>query len=280
VSTTRRQTASPDGRFELRYRYKDEWGDAPTSEEDWKLCDGFGCAVAHWTGAREDDDGALEVHFDDGFRAVVARYRDRTARFVLPRAIEHPPAALKLRAALFADPEDDRPRLVYADWLLERGDPRGEMMALAVRGSDAARVATLVDAHRWQWLSDDGLPLDRNARFARGFVEALRVQLFDPDNLARLLAEPAIACLRELDLSFATIGDAIAAGLAACPRLGWLRRLNLGFSSLSDAGLIALATSPYLERLEQVDVTANHHLTRAARDRLADRKPRPVRVVG
>lgn len=37
-------------------------------------------------------------------------------------------------AALFAEivqaPHDDAPRLVYADWLLERGDPRGELIAL------------------------------------------------------------------------------------------------------------------------------------------------------
>src|SRR4051812_39840541 len=33
-----------------------------------------------------------------------------------------------LRAVLDR-PDDDGPRLVYADWLLERGDPRGEYIA-------------------------------------------------------------------------------------------------------------------------------------------------------
>jgi uncharacterized protein (TIGR02996 family) len=47
----------------------------------------------------------------------------------------------KLRAAIFASPDDDAPRLVYADWLLERGDPLGEfiqiqcMLGRAITGS-------------------------------------------------------------------------------------------------------------------------------------------------
>ena len=36
-------------------------------------------------------------------------------------------------------PDDDVPRRVYADWLSERGDPRGELIAvqceLSVRGA-------------------------------------------------------------------------------------------------------------------------------------------------
>jgi len=35
-----------------------------------------------------------------------------------------------LRAAIFANPDDDAPRRVYADWLLERGDPRGEFILI------------------------------------------------------------------------------------------------------------------------------------------------------
>ena len=33
-------------------------------------------------------------------------------------------------AAICAAPDDDGPRLVYADWLLERSDPRGELIQL------------------------------------------------------------------------------------------------------------------------------------------------------
>jgi uncharacterized protein (TIGR02996 family) len=35
--------------------------------------------------------------------------------------------------AIIESPEDDAPRLVYADWLEERGDPRGEFLRLECR---------------------------------------------------------------------------------------------------------------------------------------------------
>ena len=36
----------------------------------------------------------------------------------------------QLLAAIIEDPDDDAPRLVYADWLQAQGDPRGELMQL------------------------------------------------------------------------------------------------------------------------------------------------------
>jgi uncharacterized protein (TIGR02996 family) len=48
----------------------------------------------------------------------------------------------ELLAKIHADPTDDRARLVYADWLLERGDPRGEFIALQLGARrDPARGA-------------------------------------------------------------------------------------------------------------------------------------------
>src|SRR5262249_18017779 len=36
----------------------------------------------------------------------------------------------QLFAAVYASPDDDGPRAVLADWLLERNDPRGELIAM------------------------------------------------------------------------------------------------------------------------------------------------------
>jgi uncharacterized protein (TIGR02996 family) len=36
-------------------------------------------------------------------------------------------------ADILADPADDAPRMAYADWLQERGDPRGEFIAVQLR---------------------------------------------------------------------------------------------------------------------------------------------------
>jgi uncharacterized protein (TIGR02996 family) len=38
-----------------------------------------------------------------------------------------------LLAAIYADPHDDAPQLVIADWLLARDDPRGELIVLDLR---------------------------------------------------------------------------------------------------------------------------------------------------
>ena len=49
-----------------------------------------------------------------------------------------------LFAALVADPEDLGTRAVYADWLIERGDPRGEIMRLHAEGKlDEARTRAM-----------------------------------------------------------------------------------------------------------------------------------------
>jgi uncharacterized protein (TIGR02996 family) len=68
------------------------------------------------------------------------------------------------RNAVLAAPDDDAPRLVYADWLEERGDPRGEFirldLELARRGADDPAPRDLTDrrrqllaAHAADWLA-------------------------------------------------------------------------------------------------------------------------------
>ncbi|MCI0461264.1 MAG: TIGR02996 domain-containing protein [Gemmataceae bacterium] len=89
-----------------------------------------------------------------------------------------------LLAAVWAEPEDDGPRLVYADWLEENGQPeRGEFIRvqceLARPGLTArrrlqlgAREQQLLTAHRAQWLGR----LRRSPLpwvFHRGFVGRL-----------------------------------------------------------------------------------------------------------
>jgi uncharacterized protein (TIGR02996 family) len=51
-----------------------------------------------------------------------------------------PPDEYAFLRAILADPHDSLPRLVYADWLEERGDPRGEFLRLATRLRDEERL--------------------------------------------------------------------------------------------------------------------------------------------
>jgi len=80
------------------------------------------------------------------------------------------------------DPESDDPRLIYADYLEERGDPRGEFIRLQCQlarepridhySKAAVRVRELLGAHKTKWLHWLKYR-DLRAEFERGFVVSL-----------------------------------------------------------------------------------------------------------
>src|SRR5690349_3929389 len=88
------------------------------------------------------------------------------------------------RQAILETPEDDVPRLVYADWLEENGDPaRAEFIRV---GCQLVRLAehdrgrapledrehVLLAEHGAEWRAVVPLALpDKNVAFRRGFVE-------------------------------------------------------------------------------------------------------------
>ncbi len=98
------------------------------------------------------------------------------------------PVEQRLREAVWADPVADAPRMVYADYLLEQGDPLGELIALQLeRARTAGQVTTqelaLMDAHGHRMLRPLQAQLDmpdhwrQDWELSRGFLtvaEALR----------------------------------------------------------------------------------------------------------
>lgn len=66
-----------------------------------------------------------------------------------------------LLALIHDAPERNEPRLVYADWLIQRGDPRGELIALqCLHGTDDAdatenrrKIQQLLHTHASHWLA-------------------------------------------------------------------------------------------------------------------------------
>jgi uncharacterized protein (TIGR02996 family) len=85
--------------------------------------------------------------------------------------------------ATFENPGDDTPRLIYADWLDERGDPRGEFIRVQCElarlpQADSrldglrARERALLKDHQQEWLGLPHHPL-LHWRFERGFVVGL-----------------------------------------------------------------------------------------------------------
>lgn len=87
--------------------------------------------------------------------------------------------------AILENPDDDTPRLIYADWLEERGDPRGEFIRiqcqLAVMSADDERRSLLeqherelLARHQYRWLRELR-PLVSGWTFRRGFLDAISV---------------------------------------------------------------------------------------------------------
>jgi len=95
----------------------------------------------------------------------------------------HSQVEARLLAAIRARPDDDAPRLVYADWLGDRGDPRGELIAVqcaraGMERDDEARVPFEVRERElrrrhdpvWRaWL--DQFPGIRRAEPRRGLID-------------------------------------------------------------------------------------------------------------
>jgi uncharacterized protein (TIGR02996 family) len=193
-----------------------------------------------------------------------------------------------LRAVL-QDPDDDGVRLVFADWLEERGDPRGEFVrvecALARLPADDdrrpalyARRRQLLAAHRDAWLG----PLRGLAyawEFRRGFVEEVTADAYRflqhadtffaaaPLRLARLLHAAGVVgalaeCrhlgrVRALHLTDNGLGDGGLGTLLASPHLGGLRTLRLGNNGLTDVGAALLVGSPDLAGLTTLNLSRN-----------------------
>src|SRR5688572_20050324 len=83
--------------------------------------------------------------------------------------------------AILEDPGDDSLRLVYADWLEERGDPRGEFIRVQVELARMAdddpgrpdlewRERELLQDHGDQWRAPLPAWAHRGCQFRRGFV--------------------------------------------------------------------------------------------------------------
>lgn len=128
----------------------------------------------------------------------------------------------QLRAALMADPDDVATRSVYADWLIERGDVRGEIMQLRHAGRHAEASALLNVHHRA--IVESVQPFTRGASAHTGLVERIEI---GADQLARhagaLLARHPIHRLQV----FATKAAQLAKLVPVTPLLARTRDLHL-----------------------------------------------------
>jgi len=123
-----------------------------------------GKSMRGWMQKRLSDAIAkLEAHPACGSEPEVARAdRDALAALAIEpgklarRRTGKRSAESELFAAVYEAPDDDGPRLVLADFLLERGDPRGELLSLQLSGArtkDAeSRALAIIRKHQKAWM--------------------------------------------------------------------------------------------------------------------------------
>ncbi len=171
----------------------------------------------------------------------------------------------ELLAQVYASPDDDGPRLVYADWLTAKGDPRGEFILLQCRlaatPDDEARrklkVAEnkLLKQHGMAWTASLPSRVIKYV-FRRGFVDEIEVgyrALEDADALFD--AAPLLRSLR-LDstdaLSMMVDPRPSLKGLLASRRLEGLTSLDVRVIGLGDAGIQDVAAADHLKHLRSL----------------------------
>jgi uncharacterized protein (TIGR02996 family) len=172
--------------------------------------------------------------------------------------------------AILEQPDDDTPRLVYADWLEEHGQgERAEFIRLQIERArrpyhDRTRLVpgererALLAAHGEEWLG----PLPEYARqqvvFERGFPgRTTRVEIHHFVTWDARLWRAAPVTDVALSDSYSHEGvyrpegekERLMRALAAKPELGNLRGLNLDEGSVTAADLEILLTSRRLTRL-------------------------------
>ena len=121
----------------------------------------------------------------------------------------------ELLAAVYENPDDDEPRLVLADWLLERGDPRGELISLQYRRHRGETLTPaeeklekkLLAAHTKTWLGPMyGVLLAKLNVLRRGFLDEGRLYPRSPASAAAANC-PAWATVTRLSMSEVLTGD-------------------------------------------------------------------------
>lgn len=209
----------------------------------------------------------------------------------------------ELRAAIHANPDDDGPRLVYADLLAERDDPRGEFIQLQLATDDDddrdGREKVLLARYGDGWARDAGVGGGAQVGWRRGFPYALigeasailacrgvlqrepitelsitRIQ-GNASGITHLAKLPELAQIRWLRLEGSAYGVAPPSmvPLWNCDELASLRTLELVGNLVDDERAPLLAGASWFAQLERLALS-RIAMSPAMTSRLIDRLPR------
>lgn len=199
---------------------------------------------------------------------------------------------LALLAAILANPDEDTPRLMFADWLDEngRGAARAEFIRLQIDitrhperhpysppyRAKATRFVRLFAAHAPEWLEVVGVPQPR-AIFRRGFVEEIRATgdeilaiggaALSREMLSLVEVVPSLKTVPDLDRG--PTGDAVLRRLAEWPVPGRLRYLRLTAFALTAPAVQAFVSSPAASRLKAFCLHGCEYPDQAVREAVA-----------
>lgn len=188
-------------------------------------------------------------------------------------------------AEILANPHDDVPRLVYADWLEEQGNPRGEFIRIQCeldagvededeRNDLRVREMDLLDEFGEEWAGPVPEMVTRHV-FLRGFVEYVVMPMAEfvkqAPELIRLapIRHVMLNCRRASDaeplancVQLEQMNGLILAGVAPDSvrqifgrrSFPHLEKLVLGQNRIGDEAVRSLANAPGLENLKMLDL--------------------------
>ena len=252
-----------------------------------KMGDAARAAAAPLTGAAHSRSSKVRVAAATALKRLPPPTAEELAEWAATRARR---AASQSRQTnedivrnILENPDDVTVRLVYADWLDEQDNPRGEFIRLQCRLAEmdeddparqplVARERQLLAAHKSTWRKE-APAWPRAVKFRRGFPEVVvctareflkqgaglfrRAPVVSltlttvTEHLESLAACPLLSRVRSLKL------ERCSPGLAASRHLANLTSLDLSFTRTEDAVAEALAGSPHLTRLSTLLLTGN-----------------------
>lgn len=160
---------------------------------------------------------------------------------------------------VLASPEDDAPRLIYADYLEEFGDPRGEFIRLQCEQAQmepfdsrfldvSHRCSDILMQHGENWAAE--LKQDvRKSEFSRGFIDKITMR-------ARAFVKQGHELYRSVPINWLRLNYVKGAGeaLAGTEALNCVRSLDLGGLSIPDGDMRALLMSENLQGLRALNM--------------------------
>jgi len=190
--------------------------------------------------------------------------------------------------AILESPDDDTPRLIFADWLEERGNPRGTFIRLQCQRAKMTRYddgwkeilvqeSALLKQFETEW-SKPVLRLVEAVEYRRGFIEHVRVsatkllrngdRLFriapicslrvdHADQLAAIGQSAWMGRVRELDISQNPLGHRSLHSLFESELCRSLRLLRMNECGLYFNAVRVIANEANLGNLHSLSLTSN-----------------------